>query len=168
MPQDLTKEQVNFGEIVFSWSFKEYEKHVRSTRWYWLMSIIGLAMLIFAILSQNYLFAIIIVLFSIIIFLQDKNDPIEIPFAIAETGIIIGNKYYRFSELKDFWVIYNPPEVKVLYFGLKEVFKHRLHIPLGDIDPRPIHEYISRFVTENLEEEDEPFSDKMGRLLKLH
>ncbi|HRY36811.1 MAG TPA: hypothetical protein P5230_02970 [Candidatus Magasanikbacteria bacterium] len=168
MPQDLTKEQVNFGEVVYSWSFKEYEKHERSSRWYWLASILGLALVAYAFISQNYLFGIIIVLFSIIIFLQDKNEPIEIPFAIVETGIIVGNKYYRFSELKDFWVIYNPPEVKVLYFGLKDVFKHRLHIPLGDIDPRLVHKYLSRFVTENLEEEDEPFSDKMGRLLKLH
>ena len=69
MPQDLTKEQVNFGEIIFSWSFKEYEKHERTLRWYWIMSIVGLTMLVYAILSQNYLFAIILVLFSIIIFL---------------------------------------------------------------------------------------------------
>jgi hypothetical protein len=168
MPQDLTKEQVNFGEIIFSWSFKEYEKHERTLRWYWIMSIVGLTMLVYAILSQNYLFAIILVLFSIIIFLQDKNEPIEMPFAIVQTGIIIGDKYYRFSELNDFWIIYNPPEVKILYFGLKNVIKHRVSVPLGDIDPRPVHEYLSQFVTENLEEEDEPFSDKMGRLLKLH
>ena len=168
MPQDLTKERINFGEIVYSWSFKEYEKYERGARWYWVMSVVGLALVAYAFLTQNYLFGIIIVLFAIIIFLQDKNEPVEIPFAIAETGIIIGHKFYRYSELKDFWVIYNPPEVKVLYFGLKEVFKHRLYIPLMDMDPRPIHKYISRFVDENLEEEDEPFSDKIGRLLKLH
>lgn len=153
---------------MYSWTFKEYEKHERSARWYWVMSVLGLALVVYAVLTQDFLFAIIVVLFAIVIFLQDKNEPLEIPFAIVQTGIILGNKYYRFSELKDFWVIYNPPEVKVLYFGLKNVIKHRLSIPLGDMDPRPIHEYISRFVTENLEEEDEAFSDKMGRLLKLH
>jgi hypothetical protein len=168
MPQDLTKEQINFGEVLYSWTFKEYEKHVRSSRWYWIMSVIGLAFVVYAVLTQDYLFAIIVVLFAIVIFLQDKNEPQEIPFAIVQTGIIVGNNYYRFSELKDFWIIYNPPEVKILYFGLKNVIKHRISVPLFDIDPRPIHEFISRFVTENLEEEDEPFSDKMGRLLKLH
>ncbi len=132
------------------------------------MGIVGLSLVVFSFLSQNYLFAIIIILFGIIIFLQDRNEPIEIPFAVAETGIILGNKYYRYSELKDFWLIYNPPEVKVLYFSLDNTFKHRLSIPLDDIDPRPIHEYISRFVKENLDEEDEPFSDKMSRVLKLH
>ncbi len=37
----------------------------------------------------------------------------------------------EFSELKDFWIIYNPPEVKVLYFGLKNIRICRIFISSG-------------------------------------
>jgi hypothetical protein len=37
-----------------------------------------------------------------------------------------------------------------------------------DFDPRPIRDYLSQYLTENFDEEEEPLSDKMARLLKIH
>ena len=55
MPQDITKEGVNIGKIVYQWTVKEYEEHVRDRRWYWLMGIIGGALVVYAIIATNYL-----------------------------------------------------------------------------------------------------------------
>jgi hypothetical protein len=96
------------------------------------------------------------------------QEPMDVYFAITETGINLGKKYYRCNELSNFWLIYNPPEVKNLYFGLNSVVKHRLQVPLLDFDPRPIREYLNQFLTEDLEQEEEPLSDRLARILKIH
>jgi hypothetical protein len=80
----------------------------------------------------------------------------------------VGRKFYGYSELQNFWIIYNPPMVKTLYFLTHDVLKHRLQFALFDNDPRPIRDFLSKYLKEDLEQEDEPLSDKMGKALKLH
>ncbi len=168
MPKDLTKEQVNTGRVVFEWLINEYEQYDRSRRWYFLMIFFGLLLVAYALLTANYLFALVVILFGIVLYVHEIQPPIEVYFGITETGIIIGRKFYRYSELEGFWLIYNPPEVKNLYFRLKNVVRFRVKIPLLDYDPRPVREYIKQFLTEETEHEEEPLSDRLARVLKIH
>jgi len=167
MPKNLNKEDINFGEVLFGWEINEYEQHERDKRWYILMGVLSFFLLLYAVLTANYLFALVLVLFGVILFLQDMKEPVRLPFAITETGIILGNRYYSFSELQNFWIIYDPPMVKNLYFSTNNVLKHRLSVPLMDSDPIPIRDYLLEFLEENLEEEEEPLSEKLARNFKL-
>ena len=141
MPQNITKQEINDGRVVYEWEVREYEKYDRDSRWYWIMGLIALALVAYGIISGNYLFALVIILFGIILFMHEMQEPLKVRFAVTETGIILGEKYYKFSELGNFWLIYNPPDVKNLYFKLNNFFKHRLQVPLLDYDPRPIRDY---------------------------
>lgn len=167
MPQDIMREDVNTGKIIYEWTVKEYDQPERNRRWYISMGIIAAAFIVYAIIAGNYLFALLIALFGIILFLHDILEPVDVTFAVTETGIILGKKFYRFSELKNFWMIYDPPTVKNLYFGLNGLIRHRLLVPLLDNDPRPIRDYLNQFIEENLDEEEEPSSEKISRMLRL-
>lgn len=156
------------GNAVFAWGVNEYEKHDRPKRWYVIAGIIGVALLLYAVISGNYLFALVVVLFGIILFLQDVQAPLEVSVALTDTGVIIGSKFYPFSEFKNYWIIYNPPEVKNLYLATNSLIKHRLQIPLLENDPRPIRDFLNQFVVEDLEQEEEPLSDRLGRLFKIN
>ncbi len=168
MPRDLTKENAPLGEPAFGWEVNEYEKYDHSRRWYLIVAVVGLALVAFSVFSTNYLFALIIVLFGIVLYLHEAQDPILIPFTITSTGIILGRKFYRYSELKEFWIIYEPGEVKSLYFSLNSAIKHRLQVPLLDNDPLAIRDFLKQYLKENLAEEDEPLSDRLARVLELH
>ncbi len=168
MPINLSREKANTGDIVFDWVVNEYEKHERSRRWYIIAAVIGAVLLLFSVVSGNYLFALIVVLFGIILFLQDILQPTEVPFAITETGIVVGSKFYPFKEIVNYWIIYNPPEVKNIYFATSNTLRHRLQVPLLDNDPRPIRDFLNQFIVEDLDQEDEPLSDRLGRVFKLH
>ncbi len=168
MPINLSKAQANTGDIVFDWVVNEYEKHERSRRWYVIMAVVGIALLLFSVISGNYLFALIVVLFGIILFLQDMLQPAEVPFAITEAGIVVGNNYYPFKEITSYWMVYNPPEIKNIYFSTNSVLRHRLQVPLLDNDPRPIKDFLNQFIIEDLDQEEEPLSDRLGRMFKLH
>lgn len=168
MPINLSREKINIGKVVFAWGINEYEKHDRGRRWYLIMALVGVALLLFAIISGNYLFALIVVLFGIILFLQDMQSPAEVSFAITEAGIVVGDRYYPFKEISNYWMVYNPPEVKNIYFVTSNILKHRLQVPLLDNDPRPVRDFLNQFLVEDLEKEEEPLSDRLGRVFKLH
>jgi hypothetical protein len=168
MPINLNKAEANTGGVVFDWEVNEYEKHERNKRWYVITAVIGVALLLYSVISGNYLFALIVVLFGIILFLQDMQQPMQVSFTITETGIVVGNTYYPFKEITNYWMIYNPPEVKNIYFSTSSLLKHRLQVPLLDNDPRPIREYLNQFLVEDLDQEEEPLSDRLGRMFKLH
>ncbi len=168
MSINLNKSEANTGEAVFGWEVDEYEKHERSKRWYVIMALVGIGLLLYSVISGNYLFALIVVLFGIVLFLQDMQQPMQVTFVITEAGIVVGSTYYSFKEISKYWMIYNPPEVKNIYFSTNNVLKHRLQIPLLDNDPRPIRDFLNQFLVEDLEQEEEPLSDRLGRMFKLH
>lgn len=168
MPINLNKEQANVGDVIFAWGVNEYEKHERTKRWYIIAGLLGVALLLYSVISGNYLFALVVVLFGIILFLQDVQSPMEVGVALTESGVIIGSKFYPFSEFRNYWIIYNPPEVKNIYFATNSLVKHRLQIPLLDNDPRPIRDFLNQFIVEDLEQEQEPLSDRVGRMFKIN
>ncbi|MEK7680530.1 MAG: hypothetical protein AAB348_00560 [Patescibacteria group bacterium] len=168
MPINLAKENLSPGNVVFEWVIKEYDKYDRSRRWYFVAGIFGILMLVYALFARNYLFVLIVILFGIILFMQDMQEPMEVDFAITETGLVLGNRFYPFKEFDSYYIIYNPPDVKSLYFLTKSVMRHRLQIPLFDFDPRPIREYLNHYIVEDVEKEEEPFTDRIARRFKIH
>ena len=167
MPRDLSRENVPLGTIEHQWIINEYNQYDHSRTWYISMAVLGVALLAYALFTGNNSFAVIIVLFAVIMYLHEQQRPLELNIAITESGLVVGNKLYRYSELENFWIVYEPGEVKNLYFMVNGIVKNRLSVPLGDMDPRPIRRYLSQFVIENSTEEEEPFSDKLTRVFKI-
>ena len=167
MPQ-LIKEETNLGQILQQWTIFEYEKHERRAAWYVLMAVLGVGLVVYALWSGNFLFALIIVLFAIILFLQSHQTPQEIVFQITDFGIVVGSRFYAYAELKDFYIVYNPPQVKTLFLTSKNLLQPLLRIPLLDANPIEVKHSLREFLTEDLEKEDEPLSEKIGRNLQIH
>jgi hypothetical protein len=155
------------GEVFKKWSFAEYDKHQRGKKWYVGFFIIALALLAIALYTANFFFVVIIILFVTITFLHDVREPETVDFYIGANGIAVGNKVFRYKELNDFWIIYELPHVKNLYFHVKSFVHPRLSIPLYDEDPLAIRDFLLKRLTENLTEEHEPFSEQIGRILKI-
>jgi hypothetical protein len=168
MPKNITHEPVNFGTIAFQWIIQEYEKYPRTKRWYIITGLVMAGFIIYALLTGNILFALVIVLFGVVYYLHEAQEPLEVNFAITEGGIVLGKKFYRYSELEYFWIIYNPGDITNLYFIVNNALKTRLTVPLLDNDPRPIRDFLSQYVLENLDEEEEHLSDKWARILRIH
>lgn len=157
------------GEVLHEWSVPEYEQHLRNTSWYIFMGILGFAFIAYAILSGNFLFALIIVLFAIIVFLQSHQEPIIIPFQITDLGLVVNNRFYTFSEFDKFYVIFNPDDdAKMLYVETHSLSRPTIRVPLMDMDPNEIRMTLREFIEEDIEKEEEPFSDMVGRKWGLH
>ncbi len=167
MPKKLDGNIIT-GEIIHSWTVKEYEQHERGRLWYVLMSLLGLAFIGYGIGSGDFLFSLIIILGGIIIYLQSHQSPNQVDFQIAELGVLLGSRFYPYKELRDFYIIYNPPEVKTLFLQHSSIFRPLLRISLADENPVEIRQTLRKFLTEDLEKEQEPTSDTFARRWKIH
>lgn len=157
----------NHGKTLIKWHFPEFEQPERSTSWYIVLFIIFAALLIYSIVTLNFLFAIIIVMVVVILFLHQRKDPIELEIKITEAGVEIGNKFYVYKELDKFFIIYEPPEISNLYIEFKSNLKPDLSIPLREQNPIKVRDILIDFLAEDIDKEEEPTSDFLTRWLKF-
>jgi len=159
---------INYGREIVSWKVPAHEKHERERAWYITAGVISLALLVYCFFTSNFLFAVIIILIAIIVVTTDGQDPAMLRFVITNEGIVIGNKFYDYDEIKDFSIVYKPRiGVKNLYFEFNNQFKHRLSIPLDSMNPLPIRENLLKYLTEDLERIDQPTSEVFGKVFKI-
>ncbi|MFA5021875.1 MAG: DUF5673 domain-containing protein [Patescibacteria group bacterium] len=159
-------EAPDYGQIFFAWKFPEFHPHQRGRGWYITGGIVAILLLIFSIFTADVLFGLIIILSTLIILLfqQSKN---EVEFKITEDGILVNSKFYKYKAIKNFYIIYEPPEVKTLYFEPNNLFIPRIPIYLDSQNPVKIREVLKQYLDEDLEREEEPMSDAMSRTFKL-
>lgn len=145
----------------------EYEKKPRSLTWYIVAVLVGASLLVYAIMTSNFMFAIILVLIGVVMILTSLNEPRKLALEIDPTGVRLGNKKYSYNQFREFSIIYQPPEVNTLYLEFRMPFRERLSIPLGDINPNAVREYLLNFIEEDLEREDESLSDILSRTFRF-
>ena len=168
MSPDTKEQTIDYGDEIIGWQVPEYEKHERSKSWYVIASIIGILLLIYSFWTANFLFAVIIIITSLIIIIHDGRDPDMVNFNITDEGIIIGRKFYDYDEIKDFAIVYKPKQgVKNLYFEFKNTIKHRLSVPIQDMNPLLIRENLLKYLKEDLERTDQSTSEGIAKVLKL-
>jgi hypothetical protein len=157
----------NHGKTLIKWHFPEFEQPERSLSWYIILFIIFAALLAYSITTLNFLFAIIVVMVVVILFLHQRKDPMELEIRITEAGIEIDNKFYAYKELDKFFIIYEPPEISNLYIEFKSNLKPDLSIPLKKENPIKVRDILINFLKEDIDQDEEPTSDFLTRWLKF-
>ncbi|MFA6028075.1 MAG: hypothetical protein WC752_04075 [Patescibacteria group bacterium] len=163
----MAEKTENRGKILLKWEVMEFEKYQRTFMWYFLMGGGALALFVYAIWTLNFLFAIIIVIIATIVIIHERRDPDRLLFKIMEDGIQLDETFIPFKEVKKFWLVYEPPEVKNLYFDLKRTFRPELSIPLINTNPVLVRRLLLRYLQEDLTKQDISADDQMGRILKV-
>jgi hypothetical protein len=155
------------GANLMSWIFPEYDKHERGKLWWVFFIGISTLLILFAVLTANFLFALIVLLIDAIILSFHFKKALEVQINFFENGLAVGKKYYEWRDFDTFWIIYEPPSVKNLYFHFKTPLRPRLDIPLLNQNPLHVRKILVEYLEEDLSKESEPTSDTLSRLLKL-
>jgi hypothetical protein len=167
--QDMASEeqQLDVGEELVGWETWDKPPMVRSRLWYTITGTVALGLVVYAVLTANYLFAIIVLMLGVTMLVTGLKKPRLVKVAITNLGIAIADEFYPFKEIKDFSIVYNPPEVQNLYIDFVSVIKPMVTIDLGDANPNLVRDILLRFAFENLQREDEHFTDILRRVYKL-
>lgn len=166
MPSDKIQIKNNKDKILSQRNFPESVQYQKPKWRYLWLGIVSAGLLVYAIFTFNFLFAVFIVL-SDIISICAKKESVKIKIAIAEAGIEVGKNFYPYKDFQLFWLIYKPPETKNLYLEFKNKFKPRLIVPLENQNPIKIRKALSKYVTEDLKQEEELLGKQIEKWLKL-
>jgi len=155
------------GDVLIEWEIDEYPEHERSRRWYIITGVIGAGLIIYSLATANFLFAVIVLMFAVITLLSHFVKPERIPVVITTTGVVVGDMYYDYMSIRDFSIVYEPPEVKNLYLDFYAFSHPMITVPLEDVDPNIVRDQLLVFCQENLNRNEEHLTDVVRRLYKL-
>ncbi len=156
----------DYGETLISWRAPEYDKQEKGRNWYIATFSLGAFLVGSSIWMKNYLLIIVVAMFGIVLYILHKKEPLMLDIALTKRGVKMGEKFYPYTSLQEFWVIYNPP-VKTLNFKSNRTFFPEISMQIMDQDPVKIRETLLPFLNENLERTEESTTDRLSRILKI-
>lgn len=133
---------------VLEWEALESFLAPRSGDWFWAVGIIGLALAVAAMIFNNFLFGVFILLAAVAIMLRSVRPPRKIHVRITSQGVRINSELFPFSQLTSFWVEDEAEEDWLVLHTKKTVVSY-VKVPIFDVDP----EYVRQFLLDYLEEE---------------
>lgn len=163
---DQTQKIITGDKIFFSWSFFALKNENKDQRWYVVFGLAILILLITAIATKNILFAILIVLVGLTILLLHRNNQ-NVTVTFFSEGIVINGVAYAYENMKNFFIVYEPPTVKKLFFVPKSLWRQRITVELEDQNPADIRQFLLERLEEDEDRKGEPISERFGRILKL-
>jgi len=122
--------------------------------WYWAVSIIALSITVTSVLLDNLLFAILIVISTIALFLRTAQQPQLVSYELTNRGLWAQKDFTPFSTLESFWVTEGEPAK--LLIKSKGLIVPLSVISLGDTDPQLVREFLQDYLPE--EEHQEPLA----------
>lgn len=159
--------QSGHGNVLMQWTFPEFEQPQRSLTWYVVAIVVVITLILVSLWTRNFLFLIIVLLSAALIIQRGRRPAAHLSVAITDTGILLGNRrFYEYGEMRTFWMVYDPPEVKRLFITLRGLHPDII-IPLERQNPLKIRQMLSKYVPEDVERESEPPFETIGRSLKL-
>lgn len=151
----------------FVWEAPAFEFHSRGPVWYFIMAIVSVLLIAYAVYTANFLFAFIILLIAILVLLVGNKKPKSVLIQIGENGMVFDGQLLLWQDVDNFSIVYQPPVTKRLYIEQRSALRPRTHVLLEDEDPIALREFLRRHINENFDLQYEPISDTLARLLKL-
>ncbi len=160
-------EEIDVGDELLAWETWEFPPHERSRNWYIIAGVVGVVLIVSAILSGNFLFAIIVLMMGVILLMGHLRRPERITMHVTTLGLVLGTEFCRYRDIKDFSIIYDPPDVKLLYVDFHRLSHPLVALPLEGVNPNLLREALLPYIFENLDREEESLTDTLSRVYKL-
>lgn len=153
-------------KAIYEWSAPEYIQYSKDRRWFTVAGIVVAGLIFYGVIWGSPFFSLAMAVLSAVYYLQHNQPLRQIKIKVTGMGLKIDQKFFPFSNLKSFWIVYNPPEVTTLNFRTVNNLHGELTLQLGDMNPIPIREYLARQLPEE-EGKTEGLMNKLIRIFRL-
>ena len=134
--------------IPLRWSAYEHEHIERGSDWYWALGIVAVCAALTSILFSNVLFAIVLIVAAFTIGLIARTPPKLIAFELSDRGLRVGGTLHRWDHIIAFWVEDEHDREPLLLVDTTKFMSPNLIIPIEDIDPAEVREFLQQRVEE--------------------
>lgn len=142
------------GEII-QWKAYEYNHREKSSDWFWAVGIIAFSAAAAAVIFNNIIFAIFIILSAFTLSMYAARKPLLINIELNSKGIVVDKYIYPHQNIEKFWVTERKHGSVIMLKSRKSILPF-VTIQADQVDSKKIREYLSRYVAE--EEMAEPLT----------
>ncbi len=154
-----------FDNAVITWRTPEIIRYQRGMVWRIVMGVFVLALAVIGILNHAWSFSLVVVVFAVVYAIISRETPKIVTVKLSTIGIKVGERQYPYSQIKHFFLLYQPPFLENLVIRQNGMGMD-VTIPLNGNDPGAIREFLKTKLTEK-EGEKEHMTDTLIRLFKL-
>jgi len=134
--------------FVMRWNAYEHEHVQRGADWYWALGIVTISVAITAILLDDFLFALLVIVAAFTIALLARTPPDMAEFELSERGLRINEQLHRFDEIISFWVEEEKGTRPLLLIDTVKFLAPNFVIPLEHVDHRLVRSFLKEHVEE--------------------
>jgi hypothetical protein len=133
-----------------TWRAHEYVHTEKNSDWYWALGLIVVAGALFALLKNNVMFAILILIAGFVLALFATMKPKHIEFAVTQRGVRIDKELLPYSSLESFAVDeLSPNHVPKLIIESKKLLAPHIVIPIEEVSPDDVHDFLLNYLPED-------------------
>lgn len=141
-----------------TWKTYEHIHTDKSSDWYWIVGVVTVTIAIIAILLNNIIFAVLILIGSFTLTLLASKKPNLVNVTISSTGIMFNKTLFAYSGIESFWVETRDSYPRLL-LKPKKLFAPFIVILLEDADPDDVRDILEKKLP--AEEHAEPLLEKL-------
>jgi len=151
-----------------TWSAPEYHYYEKNVSWYWIVLLMTIFFVGFALWQSNFLFAVFIIIASVLIIAWGKRPPRIITFSLSDKGLSVDEKkFYHFDSVEGFAI--SPDHMNDGFNELAIQTKGRISGWIKIIIEEEQADAIKALLTKHIEELEytESLADHLSKLLKF-
>jgi hypothetical protein len=156
----------NQNPKTLTWETLEHAEHKKHPLWFIGLAVIMSLVVLYAFNTGSWSMAIVFILITVLLLYFGSQKPKLIKVQAGTTGITIGTITYEYKIIKKFWIVYYPPQVKVLYLETGAYLNNLVRIELGNQDPVAVKKFLLQYLEEDLDGQ-ESLVDIIARRLKF-
>ncbi len=142
------------------WEAHEYLHTEKTPDWYWALGLIAVAAAVAALMFNDVLFAIFILIAAFVLALFATRHPDKVRFAVTQRGVRINDVLYPYQTLDSFAVDeLSPNHTPKLIIQSKKLLTPALIIPIEGVHADAVHHFMREFLPE--EDHVEPLSHRV-------
>jgi|SRR3989344_2442267 len=149
-----------------TWTAPEFIHYPKSGKWYVLLGIAGAALVAFFLFKRDFLTSMMFVLLFLMAFFFSRAKPRQIHITLGPRGVKLNESLMTYQQIKTFWLVYEPPDIKTLNFETSAYLNRFLSLQMQDQDPVEIRDFLLDYLLEDLDRQ-ERISDKISRTLRF-
>lgn len=151
------------AQPILKWKAYEHPPRERGTDWYWAVISIGITLGVIAVILNNVLFAVFILIATGALVIQTLKKPRIATYALHHKGVRIKDVIYPYNEFESFWIEENPHETKLILKPANTFSLFRVIPVADDVDVEHIRDILLDHMDEAVH--PEPLSYKLMEYL---
>lgn len=149
-----------------SWQAPEFVHYPKGPVWFAALLVFGLGLIGFFLWRKDFLTATLFLLLVVVVLYYSRKKPRSLTIRITGGAVEWGDVHIPMKQIRSFWIVYSPPEVKTVNFETSAYLNRVLTVQLDRMDPVKLRAFLLQYLPEQLDQ-DEDFSQRIARKLKF-